>query len=232
MMRKRHIWAVNVNKMLIIDLERLVVSRGGHRVTSYLTQRGFTYAEARGLAHGDRVVQIRDRTVQQLCEVFVCEPSDLFCWCGEESGPLVGLKRRYERPWHELLEGRSQAEVEEFWAKASEMTSHQMPAPKTKGGQLTLDVGRLVRQRTAGGMHAYLKGIGLGAMVARTLLNGEQRALRLSVMTLLCQRLVCVPSDLYRFDGPEDHVLAPLMRPLIPDASGLTGEVLRKLAGG
>lgn len=218
--------------MLVIDIERLVVSRGGQRVTSYLTQRGFTYAEARGLAHGDRVVQIRDRTVQRLCEAMVCEPNDLFGWKGEDSGPLAVLKRRHEQPWHELLAGMTQAELDAFWAKAREKAAHRGPAPKTKGGQLTLDVGRLVRQRTAGSAHAYLQRTGLGAMVASTLLNGEHRALRLRVMTHLCESFGCLPSDLYRFDGPEDHVLAPLIRPVLPLASDLTGEELRELGLG
>ncbi|MCF8256458.1 MAG: hypothetical protein K9J06_02835 [Flavobacteriales bacterium] len=215
--------------MLTVNVERLVLSRGGRRVTSYLTQRGFTYAEARGMAHGDRVVQLRDRTVQRLCEALVCMPNDLFGWLGAENDPLALLNKGSVRPLQERLEGLSQAEVEKFWAKVEELTAAMGPSPKVSGGVLRLDVGRLVRLRTVGSPYAFLQGMGLGAMVARMLLNGDHRALRLSVMTKLCQGFGCLPSDLYSFEGPEDHVLAPLRRPVLPRAEDVPGEVLRKL---
>lgn len=213
--------------MVEMDLLPMVRLNGGTRVTSYLVEHGFTYGEARKLSRGDTLVQIRDRTVQHLCEALRCTPSDLFCWRGKETDALAVLNRRRPKPLHALLEGKTEVERMALWQKVTEWNATHTPQPRVVGGRLKLDVQRLVWLRTSRSPWKELQDMGLTEMEARGVLRADRYALRMKVLTKLCEGFGCLPDDLFSFEGPEGHVLSGLQRSELLDVSSLPAEVLR-----
>jgi len=215
--------------MLTVDVAPMVRLRGGQRVTVFLTDRGFTYAEARSFAQSGKVVQIKDRTLQRLCEALDCLPNDLFGWRGADTDALAVLNTRRLRPIDDLLKGKDAEELKQFWARARALAEGQQPRPKVKGGVLRPDLRQLIALHTTRPAHLELMRRGLTEMETRTLLGDDRSAMRLTLMTRLCRSFACLPNDLYGFEGPEDHVLNALKRDRLPNLSQLSDEVLRKL---
>lgn len=219
----------------MLDIWPVVALRSSGSGRAYLQRMGFTAREARGLLSQIKPVQVRDSMVQRLCETLVCEPNDLMRWTGAATDALAKLNQPLPTSLPDQLQWIAQQQAEKLLAERMEKMKEATKVGTGIKGTLRLDVGHLLSMRQERLPLRYLQRLGFSKMEAQTLLSDQRMAVRMSLLTRLCQALKCMPNDLYRWDGPEGHVLSPLRRGPVPDAAALMRGVplseLRRVLG-
>jgi len=80
---------------------------------------------------------------------------------------------------------------------------------------------------------SFLLGKDFTRQEASSLLSAGLRRISLSMIFRLCDKFKCMPNDLFSYDGPADHPLSvlnkPLEKPLVEQTKDLTQEELEVL---
>lgn len=104
---------------------------------------------------------------------------------------------------------------------------------------LVLNLKRLIEMRGVKHLRAYLVNNGFTDSMARSLVSGKMKLVRLSTLVKLCELFQCTPNDLLDWQGEPTHVLGAIRKDKAPDIwrllEGKSPEelegVLRKLSG-
>ena len=198
--------------MLTLILSGLVAHRGTDSVGVFLRKHGFTQRTSRNLSHDGATKQLRDSTVQQLCEALCCTPNSLFLWTGDPSSHLAKLKKGYFENPADQLAWMGQADVERVLKEVEGLVGGMEKQSVGGTGRLRLNVRRLIEQRQQPHPMVYLERMGFTRTQAQILLDPERKAFRLRVLTQLCERFECLPDDLFDWEGSEGHFLNVLRK--------------------
>lgn len=93
---------------------------------------------------------------------------------------------------------------------------------------IRLNVPRLMRTRSVTHPHSHLVNSGLSRQQASTLLKPTPVLIAISMIYWLCVKFKCMPNDLFSFDGPEDHHLAALNKPIAPPLAEQTNDLTQE----
>jgi DNA-binding Xre family transcriptional regulator len=234
------VFHLKLNKMLVMDLKPLVAMKGEKRVVVFLVRNGMSRARANMVASGRKMRMMRDDTVRELCEILEVMPNDLFSWTGAADHHLAALNKAPLRELEHVLMGKSGEELEQMWKELTERVADREPKQVVRGGRVWLNVRRMMEQRSSAHPAQTLQRFGFSEMVSRTLTDVKrldgQTYLKMPMLTKLCERLKCLPNDLYDFNGPEGHVLDGLRKRPVEGLDALvkrmTAEEVRRLLGG
>jgi DNA-binding Xre family transcriptional regulator len=106
-------------KMLRLNIERLVRLRSKQPPQVYLMQHGFTRNEARSLLN-PKLTTVKLETMTRLCALFHCYPNDLFAHAGKGNSHLNSLNEVPLPDTDNLLDGLSREDIIELARLAEE----------------------------------------------------------------------------------------------------------------
>lgn len=207
--------------MLRLDLASIARQTGLKSVAVFLRGKGFSEKQTRTLSKPTTAQLIRDRTLQRLCEAFVCTPNDLFRWHGDRESHLLGLNMVSSVPAASSLGELSQEKVELLLAEVEKLSIEPRTDEPMPEGRLFLNVKRMVEQRQARSEVKFLQMKGFTESEARKLLDPERKAVKMSMLTRLCNAFMCLPNDLYDWEGSEEHPLNALRKEPAVDLNAL-----------
>jgi DNA-binding Xre family transcriptional regulator len=82
---------------------------------------------------------------------------------------------------------------------------------------LILNLKRLIEMRGVKHLRSYLVNHGFSDSVARTLVSGEAKMVRLSTLVQLCELFQCTPNELLDWQGDPTHVLSEISKSEAPN---------------
>lgn len=108
--------------MLKLRIKELAKSRGITHVYSHLVQRGLSKRVAWKLAD-DKVLHLSLKNIELLCDIYKCEPNDLFVYDSEDK---TGVKAK---PWFaNILPDKNRLNITDLLPGATEEQLRKMEA--------------------------------------------------------------------------------------------------------
>lgn len=221
--------------MLKLDLTPLIHAKGFTQSQAFLRKHGFTAREARTLMNEKSVRLIRDSMIQRLCETFLCEPNDLMSWTDKQNDLFQRLNIGTVPPLHDLMKGKSQAEVQLLLEQLKLELKAKPPISSNGKGRLFMNVRRLIEERQQPHPQRFLELNGFTKMEANKLLDPKRTSIRMKMLSRLCVFFDCLPNELFDWDGSEEHFLNALRKDPVVDLKvafdRLPSNVVRRLLG-
>lgn len=211
--------------MLRLCITRLVQAKSLKSDAVYLRERGFSAKEVRTLSNVVEMQLLKDTSVQRLCEALVCTPNDLFCWDGKLESHLKVLNTARVSNLDVVFAELSQREVELLVLKARELAVSLENPVSTGEGRLWLNVRHLIAQRQEPQPYSFLISKEFTPAEAGKLLNPNRKAIRLTVLSRLCEAFHCLPNDLFDWEGSENHHLNALRKIPVVDLKALLSQL-------